>query len=115
MILIAITLIAAIAIAGFVFGLFGSFTSSSPGFFGQVVEDKGNVVWVNLVRVVPGSNANTICRQDFPLFNSGLHNGTLVFFRADPNWIDYHAFTVVGTDYSATQAANQYGSKCLGP
>ncbi|MDA4123923.1 MAG: type IV pilin [Thaumarchaeota archaeon] len=60
-ILIAITLIAAIAIAGFVFGLFGSFTSSA-----QV---SAQVVGCTAV-------ANTVCTIN--LLNSGTSNANTV-------------------------------------
>jgi len=74
-ILIAITLIAAIAIAGFVFGLFGSFTSSARV---QIVSTNLNhVVWTALV--CTGTPLCTVTFQNIGTSNANVNSMTLTY------------------------------------
>lgn len=89
-------------------------------FYGQVVGVYGNQAWVDLVYLPENYSQNLTmvwheCRQDFPLLNSHLTNGTFVFFDANSNWIDYHFYTIRATNVSATQLAYQLGSECMAP
>jgi flagellin-like protein len=64
-ILIAITLIAAIAVAGFVFGLFGTFTStarvSAAVTYCQWVSGTGTTCYLNLSNSGTSNTASTVC------------------------------------------------------
>jgi len=74
-ILIAITLIAAIAIAGFVFGLFGSFTSSARV---QVVSTNLNHV-VYTGAVCTGTPLCTVTFQNIGTSNANVNSMTLTY------------------------------------
>lgn len=89
-------------------------------FYGQVVGINGNQAWVDLDYLAGhyapnGSMPWHPCKQDFPLLNSHLTNGSFVFFDANSNWIDYHFYTIHGINVSATQMAFQLGSRCMAP
>jgi hypothetical protein len=45
--------------------------------------------------------------------NTGLRNGSFVYFHANPNWIDYRGYHIDGINASATQDAYIHGSQCL--
>jgi flagellin-like protein len=68
-ILIAITLIAAIAIAGFVFGLFGSFTSSATV----------SVVSTNIPHAMTAFPANWVTAQNTGTSNTNVNSMTLTY------------------------------------
>ena len=88
-ILIAITLIAAVAIAGFVFGLFGSFTKSYVS-----SSIPYSVVQTNLP-TSPTSNLTISCLAQsasyFIISNTGAGNGTVVKVTMNYNGTTYTA------------------------
>jgi archaeal type IV pilus assembly protein PilA len=108
-ILIAITLIAAVAIAGFVFGLFGSFTSSATlSVSSSQVVCTGTGPWTCAVHVVnTGSTQGTIVSAG-PTTGSvtfALKNTTVTAVPGNSNGL---IFYVIATGGSAGQSVQGY-------
>jgi len=110
-ILIAITLIAAIAIAGFVFGLFGSFTSSAQ-VSAQVQlchheSTGGDNCRVNLTNIGTSNAAATACAVSLSgVMTPGTLNGTSTTVKASSSQ--------VLSCWVATGAAQTIGSQAIG-